>query len=122
MSLINQTEIIEKREYPRYHLPLRLYINKRKDRYEEQCDIGEGGLSFQSSLLFKEDDFILFHLAGNANSKLNSIKFSILGRIVWFDKTKDDTIKYGAQFKFYNDPFSTQQRSIMTSTINQFSS
>ena len=116
------TEIIEKRKYRRYNLPLKLLINKKKNGDEKQCDISMGGVSFLSPVAFKENDFVLFHFSGKENTDFNAIKFSILGRIIWYDRANDNNFIYGAQFKFYDDPFSTQQHSIMTSTINQFAS
>jgi hypothetical protein len=114
------TDIVEKRKHCRYNLPLKVLINKKKEGDERQCNISMGGVSFLSPIPLKENDFILFHFSGKENTDFDSIKFSILGRIIWLDKNSDDTYKYGAQFKFYDDPFSSQQHSIMTSAINQF--
>jgi len=122
MTPFNQTEIVEKRKHCRYNLPLKVLINKKKNGDEKQCDISVGGVSFLSPVAFKENDFVLFHFTGKEDTDLNAIKFSILGRIIWFDRANDNTFRYGAQFKFYDDPFSTQQHSIMTSAINQFAS
>jgi hypothetical protein len=122
MIVPSHTDIVEKRKHCRCHLPLKLLINKKKEGDERQCDISMGGVSFMSSIPFKENDFILFHFSGKENSDLESVKFSVLGRIIWLSKTNDGTYKYGAQFKFYDDPFSSQQHSIMRSAINNFTS
>lgn len=122
MSVPNQFETVEKRKHRRLYLPLNLSINNKKECNERQCDISEGGVSFRSTSLFKENDFVLFHFSGEEESEIDNLKFSILGRIIWLDKTNDDSYRYGAKFKFYNDPFSIQQHSIMASVINKFAS
>ena len=119
MSVTNQYEIVEKRKYQRYCLPLNLSINNKKESSERQRDISEGGVSFQSPVLFKENDFVLFHFSGEENSDINNLKFSVLGRIIWQTKSEESTYRYGAKFKFYNDPFSTQQQSIMSSVLHK---
>ncbi len=117
MSAVELYEIIEKREYSRYHLPLNLNVNKKKDNSDKQYDISLGGTCFFSLNIFKENDFLLFHFSGIKGSPYEGIKFSILGRIIWLQKFNYKMTKYGAEFKFYDDPFSSQQQSSLSSII-----
>jgi len=113
--------VMEKRKYPRYSLPLNLFINQRTENGDSQCDISYEGTGFISNHIFKSDDFVFFHFSGKSNTHIENIKFSVLGRIVWVSQIGENQYKYGAQFKFYNDPFSRQQQVLMKTVINQYS-
>lgn len=111
----------EKRRYSRYNLPLELFVNSREkenEENEEQINISEEGLCFESGGNFEQNDFVFFHLQGKKKTELEHVKFSVLGKIVWCKKNGNSKKKYGAQFKFYNDPFSNQQRVNMLSALN----
>lgn len=120
MPLGNTNISSEKRACSRYDFPLDVYTNKKEENRERLCNIGKGGVCFRSPDFFNLNDFILFHFSTRKESPVKDVNFSILGRVAWVDKKEGDLNTYGAQFKFYNDPFSRQQYSKMTSSINQY--
>ncbi len=123
MSVKDSHHVNNKRRCSRFTLPLQVHINSKGDEDGQLSNISEGGVCFQSTHSFEDNDFIFFHFLGDKKSSLENIKFSILGRIVWHDEDSTRARnKYGAQFTFYNDPFSKQQRDTMVSLINRYTS
>ncbi len=121
MLVKDSHQVNDKRRYSRLTLPLQVNINSKEHNDDHLSNISEGGVCFQSTHSFEDNDFIFFHFLGDKKSSLENIKFSILGRIVWHDDDTDGAInRYGAQFTFYNDPFSKQQRDTMLSLINRY--
>ncbi len=116
----NTQHVKEKRRHDRLSLPLKVYVNTKVNGGDKLQNISEGGICFQSDNSFAENDFIFFHFYGDEESTLKSVKFSILGRIIWHDEIEENGNKYGAEFTFYNDPFSKQQRSTMISILNRY--
>lgn len=115
---ISSNNFKENRLFKRQNLPFDLYINnKGNGKKGLQVDISKDGVGFESTHFFNENDFVFFHFLGVKDSTLDDVKFSALGKIVWHSEFNDKHL-YGAQFKFYNDPFSKQQMMIINSVVN----
>lgn len=115
MSVGNIYQGIEKRKANRCAVDLEVFVNKGINSEDNVFNMSREGVCFGSNNTFKPNDFILFHFTKEDDSYGQNIKFSILGKIVWRKENGSNISKYGAQFKFYDDPFSDQQRNKLCS-------
>lgn len=131
MNTINpsnfQTTIpVEQRRHRRVAIPLKMCTDKEEALRERQINISQGGVCFTSPHKYEREDFILFHFWPTNDSSSDDKRFSIVGKIVWCKNGERDEegrlYRYGAQFKFYDDPFSRQQRDTLLSVFNSYGS
>lgn len=118
MSTININKIKEKRKYHRFLLPLEVFVNNNEYTNDIFCNISEGGVCFRSSVTYNLNDYVFLHFSSDKNFSIKNIKFSTICMIVWQETNVEYDFKYGAQFKFYNDPFSKQQKDRMLTLLN----
>ena len=111
INSINKTR--EKRKYNRYFLPLEVFVNNSEYTNDIFCNISEGGVCFKSSVIYDLNDYVFLHFSSEKGFSIKNVKFSTICMIVWQKKSIEYEIKYGAQFIFYNDPFSLQQKDRM---------
>jgi len=102
---------IERRNSPRYDLPLEVCTNKEMDFHEKHCDTSSGGTRFVSSLTFQVNDYVLLHFVTSADVP-SSLKttFALLGQIRWVQTLNERQNLYGVAFRFFEDPYFNQQR------------
>lgn len=110
----------ERRKHSRRFLPLDVFVNNKGSRDDIQFDICEEGVCFRSTNRFLLNDFLFFYFIGQQESAIAEVKFSILGKVVWSSEQANGCYKYGAQFRFFNDPFSKQQKQCMLSAFHNY--
>ncbi|MBN1980569.1 MAG: PilZ domain-containing protein [Chitinivibrionales bacterium] len=97
-----------------------IYVNVKGKNYDSQFDISEEGACLQSTNCFMLNDFILLHFIGQKDSAIAEVKFSILSKVMWVKEICNGQYKYGVQFRFFNDPFSKQQKNAMMTAFKHF--
>ncbi|MGD9201695.1 MAG: PilZ domain-containing protein [Chitinispirillia bacterium] len=118
MSIISINKTKEKRKYNRYFLPLEIFVNNSEYTNDIFCNISEGGVCFKSSVAYNLNDYVFLHFSSEKSFSIKNLKFSTICMIVWQEKSVEYENKYGAQFIFFNDPFSKQQKERMLTFLN----